>query len=75
MSIIPTSLSSYRNRQDWDLDAVRKLKAMCKSGGEPAVQTVFDLIMGRLKDQHARVSCNTLYLDESLDFPPLCQAG
>ena len=44
---------------DWDPDALRRLKLICKKSGDPAVTAVFNMLMERVKDQHARVTFST----------------
>ena len=45
-----------KRSHDWDPDALRRLKLICKKSGDPAVTAVFDMLMERVKDQHARVN-------------------
>lgn len=45
-----------RRGSEQSIESLRKVKRACKVGGDDTVSAVFDMLMEKLKDQHARVS-------------------
>ena len=49
-----------KKHAELDSDALRRLKRLCKGIGDSAIKTCFNLLMEKIREQHARVCLCTL---------------